>query len=134
MPVLKASGKVLGLLGSLCFYLDEVTENLKTQEVVLGVGLLVSETGSVLKNHDLFVFNFLFEAVDANRIEQPVPSKFGNYAAVAICVKVLFAVEVEPQRFLPDLLGGRPDLCRLDVYLGNFAGAGFYFKRVTSFD
>ena len=34
MPVLKASGEVLGLLGSLCFYLDEVTENLKTEEVV----------------------------------------------------------------------------------------------------
>ena len=84
MPVLKASGEVLGLLGSLCFYLDEVTENLKTEEVVLGVGLLVGETGSVLKNHDLFVFNFLFEAVDTNWIEQPVPSSFCECLTVLV--------------------------------------------------
>ena len=68
MPVLKACGEVLGLLSGLCFYLDEVTENLEAEEVVLWVRLLVGETGSVLKNHDLFVFDFIFTAVDANRV------------------------------------------------------------------
>ena len=68
MPVFKACGEVLGLLCGLCFYLDEVTENLKAEEVVLWVRLLVSETGSVLKNHDLLVFDFIFKAVDANRV------------------------------------------------------------------
>lgn len=49
------------------------------------VRLLIGETGSVLKDHDLLVFDFFFEAIDTDGIEQPVPSSFGESLTVLVC-------------------------------------------------
>lgn len=132
--VLKSLVDVLSLLESITLSFDKLIENLAWNQIVFRVILLISKSNAVLDNQDLSILDWLDKAFDAYGIKKPVPSLFGNFRAVSIRVEVVFAVEVEAERFFLYLFDCCFNFLCLDVDRCDLTRACLCFQRVASFN
>ena len=99
----------------------KLIEYLCRYDIVFRVVLLVSESNSILKHQNLSALDRFDKVVDPNRIEKPIPGKFGHNATILVRVEVHLAVEVKAHTFLSHLPGACLYLSCLNVYRCYFA-------------